>query len=68
LQLRNKSTFGRQVAVTIETAELSNHSLQQLLKCDLSYETLTTKTDKNTVQNLNPLCLNYVLLKKLGCT
>jgi len=68
LQLRNKSTYGRQAAVTIETAELSKRSLQQLLKCDLSYETLTTKTDKKTIQNLNPLCLNYVLLKKLGYT
>jgi len=48
------------VAVTIETKTTIKpikRILQQLLKHDLSYETLTTKTEKE-VQNANPLYLN----------
>jgi len=41
----------------LKEQQLSNRILQQLLKRDLQYETLTIKT-KRTVQNLNPLYLN----------
>jgi len=46
--------------------ELSNRILQQLLKPDMPNKKRFYKKNSKQLKNLTPLCLNEVLLKKIG--